>query len=305
MSQTVHFEPRLCPLRPMLLPPKFVFTAVCLLLAGNTGAQTIAESYSAIDRRVSLTRSTDDNPFAIAAHKSNYALPLTLTSDPLIEGGQTAEIKFQISLMVPVWRNAFGGEGFAAFGYTNQSYWQAFNSKLSSPFTETNHEPELFFVFPYRKHFAGFDHRGLILGLSHQSNGRTPPFSRSWNRVYADFIFERRNAYFSLKTWYRIPEEEKEDILQAEGDDNPDIHDFMGNFELTGFYKKGDHNFTAMVRHNLRSEARGALQIDYDFPISDKLKLTAHLFSGYGESLVTYNQHVSRVGIGFRLSSWL
>lgn len=275
-----------------------------LLLPQIAAAQETAGE-SAIDRRLSLTRSTDDNPFAIAAHKSNYLLPLTVTSNTIIEDGQAAEIKFQFSLLVPMWRGIFDTDASVAFGYTNQSHWQAFNSKLSSPFTETNHEPEVFLVVPYRRKIAGFNQRGAIVGISHQSNGRTPPFSRSWNRVYIDFLFERRNTYFSFKTWYRIPEELKEDVLQAEGDDNPDIADFMGNFELTAFHKRGGHSYSAMVRHNLSSEQRGALQIDYDFPITDKLKLTAHLFTGYGESLINYNKTVNRIGIGFRLSNWL
>ena len=277
---------------------------LAMMLPGFTAAQSNT-SESAIDRRLTLTRSTDDNPFAIAAHKSNFLLPLTLTSNTIIEDGQAAEIKFQFSLLVPMLRGIFDTDASVAFGYTNQSHWQAFNSKLSSPFTETNHEPELFLVLPYKKNFAGFNQRGAIVGISHQSNGRTPPFSRSWNRVYVDFLFEKQNTYFSFKTWYRIPEEEKEDVLQAEGDDNPDIGDFMGNFELTAFHKRGGHSYSAMVRHNLSSKQRGALQIDYDFPISDKLKLTAHLFTGYGESLINYNRYVNRVGIGFRLSNWL
>lgn len=279
-----------------------------LLIAGSLftcPAAMAQESDSAIDRRLSLTRSTDGNPFAIAAYRSNYVLPLTFTSEPIIDDGQSAEIKFQFSLMVPVWRNVFGTDAFAAFGYTNQSHWQAFNSKLSSPFTETNHEPELFFVVPYRKRIIGFNQRGVILGLSHQSNGRTPPFSRSWNRLYADFLFERNNTYFSLKTWYRIPEEKKDDILQAQGDDNPDIEAFLGNFELLAFHKRGGHSFSAKFRHNLSASQRGSVQIDYDFPISGKLKLTAHVFSGYGESLITYDRRVNRIGVGFRLSNWL
>ena len=274
------------------------------ILPGVTVAQS-NPSESAIDHRLSLTQSTDDNPFAIAAHKSNFLLPLTLTSNPIIEDGQAAEIKFQFSLMVPILRGIFDTDASVAFGYTNQSYWQAFNSKLSSPFTETNHEPELFLVLPYAKKLVGFNQRGAIVGISHQSNGRTPPFSRSWNRIFVDFLFERRNTYFSFKTWYRIPEEEKEDVLQAVGDDNPDIEDFMGSFELTAFHKRGGHSYSAVIRHNLSSKQRGALQIDYDFPISNKLKLTAHLFTGYGESLINYNRYVHRIGIGFRLSNWL
>jgi phospholipase A1 len=277
----------------------------CLLLLAASAYCAAADTESAIDQRLSLSRSTEDNPFAIAAHKSNYVLPLSLTSEPVIDDGQVAELKFQFSLMVPIWREILGTNVSLGFGYTNQSYWQAFNSKLSSPFTETNHEPEVFLILPYRKRLAGFDHRGLILGLSHQSNGRTPPFSRSWNRVYADFIFERGNAYFSLKTWARIPEQEKADVLQAEGDDNPDIDDFLGSFEFTTLYKINGHSISTMIRHNLQSDQRGALQVDYDFPISDTVKFTTQMFTGYGESLITYNQRVTRIGVGFRLSNWL
>lgn len=280
-------------------------TMLLAVLAGQTTRADTVNEPSAIDRRLSLTQSTEDNPFAIATHKSNYALPLTLTSNPIIDDGQVAEIKFQISLMVPVWSSMFGSESFTAFGYTNQSHWQAFNSKLSSPFTETNHEPELFVVMPYSTQLAGFNQRGVILGLSHQSNGRSPPFSRSWNRVYADFLFDRRNTSYSFKTWYRIPEQRKDDILQPEGDDNPDIMDYMGHFELTAMHKREGRSLSVMVRHNLSTKQRGAIQIDYDFPISEKLKLTAHLFTGYGESLINYNRSVARFGIGFRLSNWL
>lgn len=123
--------------------------------------------------------------------------------------------------------------------------------------------------------------------------------------MYADFLFERGNTYFSFKTWYRIPEEEKADVLQAEGDDNPDIEDYFGKFELTTLYKHSGHSVSAMLRHTLNSDNRGALQIDYDFPMSGKLNLTAHLFSGYGENLINYNKKVQRIGIGFRLSNWL
>lgn len=64
-------------------------------------------------------------------------------------------------------------------------------------------------------------------GFSHQSNGKSGLLSRSWNRVYVDFLFERDNWYFSLKPWWRVPEDN-------DNDDNPDIDEFLGNFELGG-----------------------------------------------------------------------
>ena len=52
--------------------------------------------------------------------------------------------------------------------------------------------------------------------FNHQSNGRNLPFSRSWNRVMVDFVFEYgENFAFSLKPWYRLPEALKTDPLDT------------------------------------------------------------------------------------------
>ncbi|MDQ7072251.1 MAG: phospholipase A [Gammaproteobacteria bacterium] len=97
-------------------------------------------------------------------------------------------------------------------------------------------------------------------GFIHQSNGQSGGLSRSWNRVYADFIFERENLYLSFRTpWWRVPESKK-------NDDNPNIDKYLGNFELSGVYKKGEHNFNFMMRNNLRTgENLGAFQLGWSF----------------------------------------
>ena len=74
--------------------------------------------------------------------------------------------------------------------------------------------------------------RAMSLGFVHQSNGRSQLLSRSWNRIYADFIFEIDDFSFSFKPWYRLPENEKSDPLDPVGDDNPDIEEYMGKFVI-------------------------------------------------------------------------
>ena len=126
--------------------------------------------------------------------------------------------------------------------------------------------------------------------------------SRSWNRIYADFIFEHDDLYFSFKPWLRIPEDDDDD-------DNRDITDYMGNFELLGVYKlPRNQTFGLMLRNNLDfsgGENRGAVQVDYSFPISGNLRGYLQWFNGYGESLIDYDAKVNSLGAGIQISDWL
>ena len=195
---------------------------------------------------------------------------------------------------------------FPATGATVRAFWQAYNEDISAPFRETNYEPELFWVTPVPWTILGGDATLFALGLSHQSNGRSQPFSRSWNRLYGSVIWERWRYVFHFKAWWRIPEDEKDDPLDAEGDDNPDIEDYLGNFEFTVAYRKFDHEVSVMLRNNLdREDNRGAIQIDWTFPLQRRFRGYLQFFNGYGESLIDYNAHIERIGVGILLSDLL
>ena len=147
--------------------------------------------------------------------------------------------------------------------------------------------------------YSDFIIQWLGPGLVHQSNGQAGSLSRSWNRIYADFIFEKGNWYFSVKPWWRIPE-------KRSNDDNPDITDYLGHFEFSGLYKKGNQTFDFMIRNNLDfSQNYGAIQLGWSFPISKKVRGYVQWFNGYGESLIDYNAYSISIGIGIQLSDWL
>jgi phospholipase A1 len=291
--------PRLTHILPLALG------TLVLLPRATIAAEESVQEPSAIDQRIALEWETYNNPFAITPHRPTYILPLSYNDNPNNEpyAGQPLEvekneIKMQFSFKVPLARELILGQGLLSFGYTQQSFWQAYNGNYSSPFRETNHEPELLLSFPSEYQFGKFRGRLITLGLNHQSNGRSEPLSRSWNRVMCDFVLERDETYLSFKPWWRVPED-------TATDNNPDIEDYLGHFELRALRKFSDHTLGLMVRNNLDSDNKGAIQIDYTYRLNKRLWGYLQIFNGHGESLIDYNHYGRSIGIGVMLANWL
>lgn len=297
---------------------------VLLILAGPQLSAADAEpetdtedNGSLVLKRIEREREAQDNRSVLLAHKRNYILPLTYASQPndevfeadssdFGEDLDNLEMQFQLSLKAPIAEGLFTEQDALFFGFTARAFWQAYNKDISAPFRETNYEPELYWATPVPWQILGGDASFIALGLSHQSNGRSQPFSRSWNRLYAAIAWERWRYLFAFKAWWRIPEDEKDDPLDARGDDNPDIEDYLGNFEFTVVYRKFDHEVAVMLRNNLeREDNRGAIQVDWTFPMHRRFRGYVQFFNGYGESLIDYDEHIERIGVGILLSDLL
>ncbi len=281
--------------------------------ASEHAAATAAHAQGVVEKRLALERYSHDNPFVLTPHRPNYLLPAVYTAHPdtlsLGNGEQLqhTEVQFQLSLKVLVAENLIGNNGHLSFAYTNRSFWQAYNRSISAPFRETDHEPELFLTFENDWTLFNARNSANQIILNHQSNGRGGELSRSWNRVMFNSIWERDNFVLTFMPWYRIPESKKNSPDSASGDDNPDIEKYMGNFELRGIYQvEHGQTISVMLRNNLRSDNKGALEMGYSFPIGrTKLKGYLKYFNGYGESLIDYNHHIQSIGVGFLISDWL
>ena len=269
----------------------------------------------ALANRVIREKRTAADPYVLTPHKMNYILPLSVVDEINREAYQgfeswaedlkDAEAKFQISLKVPLLTNHLLREGDQIFfGFTLQSWWQIYAEKLSKPFRETNYQPEFFYFTPISVHpFGG--NSALAIGAEHQSNGRSQLLSRGWNRVYINYLYEKRNFALSLRPWYRIEESPKSSPSDGQGDDNPDITDYMGHFELGMIYKyDSDYEFSFMGRNNFATH-KGFVELGVTFPLWGKLKGYAQVSSGYGESLIDYNVNQKRFGIGIALTNLL
>lgn len=267
---------------------------------------------------VTETPKTHASRFSVTPHKQNYILFFSHNtapnSDPYPDTPDDAldhnEVTFQVSLKFPIGSLALEDKKIHFMAaYTAHSFWQAYNKKLSSPFRETNHEPEVFALYDLDLKIPGVRRTSLMGGIVHQSNGRSEPQSRSWNRLYLDIVFEGENFKISLKPWYIIPEETSGYLVGSDNNDNPDISDYLGYGEISGAWRLGDHTLSFLVRNNLDFHGnKGAVKLGWSFKMpfikTENLKGYIHYFNGYGESLIDYNAAVQRFGVGLMLADW-
>lgn len=265
-----------------------------------------------LSKRIIAERQTDQSEFVLTPHHTNYFLPVYSTSEinPTAYGEDQAyadnfkdiEAKFQISFKFPLSYGSLLFEGDRIYGaFTLEAWWQVYADDISSPFRETNYRPEFFYVTPLGWHpFDG--NTGLVVGVEHQSNGRSGTLSRSWNRVYAELLYENGDWLYFLKPWYRIQEDEKLDPSLPEGDDNPDIADYMGHAEFGFGYDFGDYEMVVRGRQNF-STNKGAIEVEFTTPLYGKLHGYVLLFNGYGDSLIDYNHSQTRLGVGIALNN--
>jgi phospholipase A1 len=278
----------------------------------NKGAVEIIEDVEVpsfiLEEREASDNQSLSNFYSISQHGLNYVMPISYISDPNpigvteldFENVDTIEAKYQVSVKLPIYLKKDSVSGLY-IGFTNVSYWQLYNNEVSRPFRENNYEPEVFYNWQTNYRFFGIKFNQARFGFNHQSNGQSGLISRSWNRIFASALFSDEDSIYYLKTWYRVPEEEKLEPNSAVGDDNPDITHFLGHFELGYGKKVGNFNILALLRNNLSSDNKGSLDLNISYPINERYDLVLQYFNGYGDSLIDYNRHQKRIGIGIQL----
>lgn len=262
--------------------------------------ETSARAGSSVDiaTRISVTS------FELQPYKPMYFIT---TYDREISRQETwlqdEEIKFQYSFRFPLYAD---GRHEFCFAYTQVSYWQLFNFKNSAPFRESNYAPEFFYLMRSDTRALGMNSWDLVLSpFLHESNGMGGSASRSWNRVYAQAVFNWDKFKLGIRPWYRIPEQPKSSSTDMRGDDNPDILKYMGYGELTAELLAGNTRIGLTARNNFRKSPNyGALQLDVITTLSNQLKFYVQYFSGYGENLIDYNRYNERIGAGFMFAPW-
>jgi len=257
-----------------------------------------------------------DSIFGLQPHHPNYILPFGIGKGKYYsytpsDSYKNIEAELQVSLKWNFGNNYFGLNESYNLAYTHTAFWQIYSS--SSPFRETNYNPEFFVVFPI-KDDSFFNLQSLTFGVAHISNGQgniedanipasvkssaanTSYFtnrSRSVNYMYADANMQYDNIIFTTRAW--LP------YFGSDLNDNPDIIDYTGltNFGLKYFF--GKNLITVDTRVNFWTQ-KGSLKVAYSYPLYDGIFFYTKFFTGYGESLIDYNNYITKLSIGFSFS---
>ncbi len=306
-------------------------------VAADTGQNNPQEieklhmSFIAPTKEVSEVMEGRSSFFGLQPYHENYLLPVSYLKDKprrvsaavspnsaigkeLPEYDNNIETEFQISLKKEIFHDLLGfGESLTA-AYSQHVWWQVYAE--SGPFRETNYMPEIFLTVPTSQDIAQeYGLKAVKTGFIHQSNGQEGYRSRSWNRVYAEGIWQWDNLFLSTRAWYRLPESKKSDAYydgtltelddaNEAGDDNPDIYKYMGYGEITAKYLYGQNEFGLLFRNNLQSENKGAIELNYSYPAfgSKNTFWYAKFFNGYGYSMIDYDQSVTNAAFGVSFS---
>jgi len=224
-------------------------------------------------------------------------------------GADSPNAKFQISFKYQLitddgWllQRASWLSNFYA-GYTQVSLWDW--NKPSAPFFDSSYKPELLYATHVLRRdqpdsWVKLDLQG---GLQHESNGRDGASSRSIN-------------FFYLRPYFTLGQEGKLNLTLIPkmfwyvGDlsDNPDIDNYRGHLELRSILGWDDSLQLSAVTRIGDSFRHGSVQVDATYPmwnlpvLKTSVFLDLQYFTGYGESLLLYNQRSWALRAGFSLS---
>jgi outer membrane phospholipase A len=185
-------------------------------------------------------------------------------------------------------------------GFTQTSFWDL--DSESTPFADTLFKPELFYqwedigatpLWPQ----ARFD---LKFGFQHESNGQDGDDSRSLNIAYLRpkvvfHVFDAFELSLAAQTWFYV----------GSLSDNSTIRDFRGWSSLSASLGARDGLLLSTQVRGNPSTGKGSVQIDFSYPLNQlflrnlALYFYVQFFTGYGESLLHFDQQDTRFRIGF------
>jgi phospholipase A1/A2 len=226
-----------------------------------------------------------------------------------IAGTESPNAKFQISFKYrvlnldgPLARAVPPLTGFhVAYSQTSLWDWEA----ASAPFFDSSYRPEALYLVENITCAESNDWFRLDaqVGVQHESNGKSGTDSRSLNIVYF-----RPRAVFGKHDGFQLVVQPRVWAYVGDLSDNPDIDEFRGYADLRTIigWERGPQ-LSAIGRLGKDGDHE-SIQLDFTYPLmgffpkSFSLYLHVQYFTGFGESLLRYNQRDSALRGGFSLT---
>jgi phospholipase A1 len=266
---------------------------------------------------------TSKYKYNIMGHYENYMLlggysPTKLTEKHWDSNGlenpsrdyerDNNEAQFQLSIKIPLYNNFLNTNADLFGAYTQNSYWQVYDTDHSSPFRETNYMPELFLEWQPNTKLGDSTLQQFRFALIHQSNGQDIGQSRSWNRTELFFLLQNSNINYGMHIWDRWDEDKKISSDATQGDDNVGLEDFIGNQRYFVKYKSDKINIMLVHQNDIfqYNINKGNTKLDITFPsLNSNFDFFIRYFNGYGESLIDYDIKIERISFGIMLANWI
>ncbi|MDY7578022.1 phospholipase A [Herbaspirillum sp. RTI4] len=186
--------------------------------------------------------------------------------------------------------------------YTQFSLWDLHSQ--SAPFRDTNYHPAVFYDLPdLGVSYGPLTRLSFRAGLEHESNGRDGADSRSMNDA-----FIQPSITFGKLNDYHLTVQPKLYAYVGPTSDNPDIAQYRGHMDLRILLQQPNGFGLATTLRKGSKSSTGSIETQFTYPMAELIPgtagyLMASYFSGYGESLLTYNQkQTSQFRIGYALS---
>lgn len=284
---------------PVLMKKKNLLFSLIALVAINTARSDEEPSSQTIESSLNPLVTGDGRAFEgrLAPHESIYFL----------YGSDAPAAKFQFSFKYRLLdfqdkNNPRETTPSINLAFTQRSLWDV--DADSSPFYDTSYMPEIMFESARKtlpEQNGPFTWYGYQAAYKHESNGQDSFESRSLDILYVRPIF----SIGPRDKWHAIFLPEAFVYLKS-SDENPDIEDYRGYGQLRGAISKGDGLSLGYTLRAGKDFDRFTYQLDLLIPIEiDFLSLGAYLqvqyFSGYGESLLSYQEESDAIRVGLSI----
>lgn len=234
----------------------------------------------------SLRKEFDKGPY-FSLFKDNYfTVGTSIGSKPTREN---SDVKFQISISQRLTKSTLPFGTYLFLAYTQKCFWNVFEKSM--PMRDLNFNPGIGLSKPL---FSKDRYIGKVtLMVEHESNGKDSINSRSWNKISLGAnIFIDRNIMVHGKIWFPI----------VDGGNNRDILNYCGLWQsgiaITTNNQRFGWALTLVKRRGWNLKHNVIFEFNWKFSKKSNQYFFLQYYNGYGENLLDYNQHHSRLRLG-------